>query len=517
MSRPPARRGRSTAGVVLALLVLLGGCGTPAVALPPTPSGVLTADGARVSLSAWEPCGDGARCASVSVPLDWSQPSGDRISVGLALRPADDQAHKLGTVLFNPGGPGGQGAADVAGAGAPGFPGGLGDRFDVVGLDQRGVGSSVPQVRCPVAPVDPTLSTTPSDQAGLDALVAHDRAVAAGCRAATGPLLDHVDSRSAAHDVEAVRVVLGLDSVRWLGLSYGTLLGLAYAELHPDRVASMVLDGPVDHAVGAAGLTDAEDRSTQTALARFAAWCDTADECPLDDAAAQYRQVLAEADAGPLPTGLDPAGITAEQVGRATFGYLQDPSQWPALGTAIAEALGGDAAGFAPDPAGGPQPDPAQAVTDPLDPEDGVAPTAAAAYRAVVCQDLPSDLTDLADVRDRLAALTAAAPDVRGQVEGWGVETGCLGWPGDPAYPPQDSGPVSPATPVLVVAGDADPTTPLSLAPALVDRVRGAVVLPTGVDGHTAYFSGDDCVADAVVAHLTDPGTPPPAACPGGG
>ncbi len=42
-------------------------------------------------------------------------------------------------------------------------------------------------------------------------------------------------------DIELLRAALGVDRWTILGLSWGTTLGLAYAQAHPQRVAAMVL------------------------------------------------------------------------------------------------------------------------------------------------------------------------------------------------------------------------------------------------------------------------------------
>lgn len=530
MARP---RPSAVAALLVVLLGLLAGCTaapvtTPGTAAPPAATapgpaaaaspGALVADGAVVSLGPWSPCGQAARCASVSVPLDWDDPAGDRVSVGISLLPAADPAQRLGAVLYAPGGPGVPGAAVVADSDRDAFPGELADRFDLVGLDQRGTGSSEPLVRCPTPVDDPAVPLTPTDQAGFDALVAHGRAVSQGCLAATGPLLAHVDTVSAAHDVEAVRVVLGLGTVDFLGLSYGTLLGATYASLHPDRVGSMVLDGPVDRDAGAAGLTDAEDVATQAALGRWADWCAAAQECALtggdgtgEDVLGVYRDLLDRATAAPLPAAADPGGVTAEQLGRSVFGYLQDPDGWPDLAEAVADAAAGDASGFAASP------EPVDELPEDQAPDDELVPVAApataeAAYRAITCLDFPTDLTDLAGLRARLADLTAAAPDVRGMVEGWGLEAGCLGWSPTTTARPGPT-PVAGLAPVLVVGGRFDPTTPAPLGVGVAGQLLGAVLLPTTLDGHTASLSGDPCAAAAIRAHLVDPRTTPPATC----
>ena len=56
-------------------------------------------------------------CGTVQVPLDYDQPNGRTISIALARLPATDQAHRIGSLLLNPGGPGGSGVDFVVGAG----------------------------------------------------------------------------------------------------------------------------------------------------------------------------------------------------------------------------------------------------------------------------------------------------------------------------------------------------------------------------------------------------------------
>ena len=46
--------------------------------------------------------------------------------------------------------------------------------------------------------------------------------------------------------MDVVRAALGENQINYLGFSYGTELGAAYAERYADRVRAMVLDGAVD-------------------------------------------------------------------------------------------------------------------------------------------------------------------------------------------------------------------------------------------------------------------------------
>src|SRR4051812_12821312 len=68
---------------------------------------VLLGLGLSTDAHAAGPCPDGARCATVTVPLDRSNPSAGTIDIAYALLPHTDRTRpSLGTVLPNPGGPG---------------------------------------------------------------------------------------------------------------------------------------------------------------------------------------------------------------------------------------------------------------------------------------------------------------------------------------------------------------------------------------------------------------------------
>jgi pimeloyl-ACP methyl ester carboxylesterase len=97
----------------------------------------------------------------------------------------------------------------------------LHERFDMIGMDPRGVGTSTP-IQC-----DPDVNNQlvsrlcPSTQAQFDELASS----AGACLERSGPLLGHVDTRSAARDMEALRRALGDGKLNFLGLSYGAHLG----------------------------------------------------------------------------------------------------------------------------------------------------------------------------------------------------------------------------------------------------------------------------------------------------
>ena len=70
--------------------------------------------------------------------------------------------------------------------------------------------------------------------------------------------------------MERVRVALGGEPLNYLGYSYGTALGVAYLEAHPDRVRTMVLDGALDPTLTWDALLTEQSRGFDAALSRAA-------------------------------------------------------------------------------------------------------------------------------------------------------------------------------------------------------------------------------------------------------
>src|SRR4051794_16731291 len=58
---------------------------------------------------AWKPCYETFKCSNLRVPLDYRHPGDDHISIAVIREPAADPAHRIGTLIVDPGGPGGSG------------------------------------------------------------------------------------------------------------------------------------------------------------------------------------------------------------------------------------------------------------------------------------------------------------------------------------------------------------------------------------------------------------------------
>ena len=188
-------------------------------------------------------------CTMLSVPVDYAKPGSRHISLALDMIPATaPKSQQQGILLVNPGGPGASGlslAAEVA----QGLSPGVAARYDIVGFDPRGVGSSVPALSCDpgfFAGVRPNY--IPASPAAEQALVNRAKTYAANCGKKYGWLLPYMTSQDAARDMDAIRAAFGVSKINYYAFSYGTYLGQVYATLFPDRVRRMVLDSVVDPA-----------------------------------------------------------------------------------------------------------------------------------------------------------------------------------------------------------------------------------------------------------------------------
>jgi pimeloyl-ACP methyl ester carboxylesterase len=203
----------------------------------------------------WVDCGPffrpGAQCATVKLPLDYDAPKGAKTEVALLRIKAVKRTAKLGTLFLNPGGPGGSGV-EIANA-APDFLGqDILDRFDIVGIDPRGIGYG-DTVRCwPNAGAQEAAlaglfaTPIPFTKAEKSAAVASSKAFGRACSTTGKPLSGSMSTAEVARDMDVLRRAVGDKKLTYLGFSYGTYLGQVYANLFPDRVRAIVIDGVLD-------------------------------------------------------------------------------------------------------------------------------------------------------------------------------------------------------------------------------------------------------------------------------
>jgi pimeloyl-ACP methyl ester carboxylesterase len=187
------------------------------------------------------------QCASLQVPLNYAHPAGRKITLALSeILATAPPAQRQGVLLVNPGGPGASGlsfAQEVAAGLSPQ----VARRYDIVGFDTRGVGSSKPALSCDQGFFSrPRPNYVPANAAAERVLVNRAKQYAADCERRYGWLLPYMTTEDLARDMDSIRVALGQRQISYYGVSYGTYLGQVYATLFSHRVRRMVLDSVVD-------------------------------------------------------------------------------------------------------------------------------------------------------------------------------------------------------------------------------------------------------------------------------
>ena len=212
-------------------------------------------------------------CTMLSVPVDYAKPGGRHISLALDMIPATaPKSQQQGILLVNPGGPGASGLS-LAVEVAQGLSPAVAARYDIVGFDPRGVGSSVPALSCdPGFFSGPRPNYIPANAAAEQVLINRAKTYATDCGRRFGWLLPYMTTEDVARDMDAIRAAFGVSKINYYAFSYGTYIGQVYATLFPDRVRRMVLDSVVDPTgVWYADNVD-QDYAFQGRMEAFFAW-----------------------------------------------------------------------------------------------------------------------------------------------------------------------------------------------------------------------------------------------------
>ena len=422
------------------------------------------------------------------MPLDYSQPEGSTIEIALNRLPASDPAHRVGSLLVNPGGPGASGVQfardniDLFSALSP--------YFDIVGFDPRGIGAST-AIRCLSDSQFDTFNDAdpvPDEPGERQVLIDEAKAMANGCAQLSGKLLAHVDTVSAARDMDVIRRALGETKLSYFGFSYGTYLGDTYAHLFPQHVRALVLDSVLDPSIDEATLVEVQAVGFEHDLDDYLASCVSQPAgCPFQTAnpTAELTSFIERVDRAPIAVGNRQLNSSLALTG-IFFTLYQSPSSWPLLSQALGRAFAGD---------GGPLLEFADEYLD-RDASGHYSNELQANY-AVNCLDHPAP-TDLAYFDQRDQVLAKMAP-ILGPFVAYG-DLPCAYW----AVPPTGTpGPLEApgAPPIVLVGNTGDPSTPYVWAQAVHRQLHGSILITRTGDGHGGY-PVSSCVQRLVNAYL---------------
>jgi pimeloyl-ACP methyl ester carboxylesterase len=438
----------------------------------------------------FEECGERLYCADIRVPMDWSDPNSEAISIATVFRQSDSEAR--GFVLYNPGGPGVSGYDRVFES--PDFLGSkeLRANWNILGFDPRGVGRSSAVECLSNSEYDEFLYGVSGFEIGTEEDLAASRAATAEfadrCLEKTGDLLGFVDTISAAKDMDVLRAVTGESKLNYLGYSYGSLLGTTYATLFPERVGRFVLDGAIDPTVSDEEQTLFQIQGFEASLTAFLENCDSFDDCPFSGNVPRdlesVRQFLSSLEKNPLPTSSG-RQLTIWAAVTGLIMTLYSDRYWPALSSAFDEAFSGTGdqllflADFYNDRA-----------------EDGTYRTnLIAANYAINCLDNTASKSMFA-IEAQNTRLLEVAPVLGRYWQFGGLR--CSSWPFPEAEKPLSYRAAGAPT-ILVIGTTGDPATPYSQAQALAnDILEDGFLLTYNGEGHTIYGNGVKCIDQVV-------------------
>lgn len=431
---------------------------------------------------------EGVRCALLSVPLDYAKPDGRTITIGLLRKQATGA--KVGSLVINPGGPGVSGMTAAASIAERIADTELAEKFDLVGFDPRGIGVSEPRIRCLTDSemdkdrVEPDNTTVAEEET-------ENKEFAGKCAERSGgaEVLANVGTRDVARDMDVLRSALGDEKLTYVGYSYGTRIGTAYAEAFPGNVRALVLDGAVDPLEDPVSQAIGQITGFDKALDAYLAWCGPKQSCVVKDET-RLRELLETLKKQPLAVG--DRQLSASDATTGVAAALYSDETWSFLSAALSALAKGDGSQLL-------------LLADLYlgRDTDGSYTSTMAALVAVRCVDEPR-ITDRAQVEDATRRIIEGTKDsfMSATDPPLPALDSCAFWPvpntSEPHQPKVEGLP-----PTLVISTTGDPATPYTAGVNLAKAIGGRLLTYEATQ-HTVFMQGDKCVDDAGTRYLVD-------------
>ncbi|WP_043562353.1 alpha/beta hydrolase [Actinomyces israelii] len=331
-----------------------------------------------------------------------------------------------------------------------------------------------------------------------------------------GGLIDHMGRFDVARDLDVLRSAVGDERLSYLGYSYGTVIGSAYAELFPGSVGRVILDSAQDPALTRTEVADTQLTYREGRARAYLESCLGQAGCPLtgtvDDAVSQLIAFFKGLGTEPL-TITQTDGRTGRMDAATAFNHAQNlwlarPEYWPALTRALSQAMSRhDGTELARVGALAPG---AGQISKPASQQEA---SYAMTYTAVICADSP----DVADQATWNAEAAKSAEDyplmnAMGSLPA-GTDAYCHGWGVTASSAPAEVH-ASGSAPILVVGVDGDSQTPYSWARSLASQLDAGHLLTVEGYEHGASLS-NTCAVSRVSDYLVDGALPDEgASCP---
>ncbi|SMF00170.1 Predicted hydrolases or acyltransferases (alpha/beta hydrolase superfamily) [Alteromonadaceae bacterium Bs31] len=299
-------------------------------------------------------------CSTFKVPLDHKNSAsvGENAYIGLELIrfKATDQDNKKGTIFLNPGGPGGSGFDFLRSVGPYLFTDRVREKYDLVGFDPRGIGRSE-QLRCFASQEEVQIvQSIPAFPKNDEEVAIHqlvDEGISELCMLRASDIIDYMSTADVARDLDLMRKAVGDEKLHYAGYSYGTYLGVVYANLFPENVGSMILDAVVDPIAWSRGRGNQAEylpfssriksaKGADASLQEFFRTCEEGgpEQCAIaGDAEARFNRLMDSLYDSPIQLVVNDEVIVIDYAAAVSFttSTLYNPFDWPLLAQVIAD------------------------------------------------------------------------------------------------------------------------------------------------------------------------------------
>ncbi|KAJ8514256.1 hypothetical protein ONZ45_g8186 [Pleurotus djamor] len=477
----------------------------------------------------WTPCYNHYTCARLEVPLDYDEP--DRGTVAVAFIKLSAITQPAPNILINPGGPGQSGVGAVLTLG-PQLVATLGSSYNIIGFDPRGVNNTAPIDCFPSSPRNRAIfrtlyfrETSDASDASIASQFATAEAYGSWCNKAIGGVngtARYTGSAAVARDMlrytEAEQRVLGLpeeEGKLWFyGLSYGTVLGVTFAAMFPDRIGRLMLDGVMDaedyyNLQWRSNLADTDklmerffDDCFNAGQERCAFWGDSRDNIK-----SRYKNITTSLRRQPMPywdSSDMPRIITFSDLQNAIFIALYYPVLYfPVLATVLRELENGSIATLA------------AVASFTLDPDPVTEASIRDGGSVIPCVDGwgRGNVTIVEAWREHAAFLRNQSVYVGASFGHNPLDCARMDVPPPPSgsytgsIPPTAN---NTSAPILFLSNELDPVTPVRSAHRMSSFFPDSAVLMQNGIGHATISNPSLCTIQYMQAYLKDGSLPPP-------
>lgn len=366
--------------------------------------------------------------------------------------------------------------------------------FSLIGVDRRGTGGSDPVHCVPQSDREQIVGYDPTDT-DLSGLLDASRDASQQCILALDTRSAALDTTRSAEDLETIRQELGVAHLDAIGHGEGSRVLTTYANRYPGSVGRFVLDGAPDPTASSTDVVTARAAAAEAAFNAFAQDC-VQRACPLgQDPRGALTQLLNRLRQQPLSMS-DGTEMTNGTAVNAVLAGLADPTEWPAVETAISTAIGGDGTGL-------------EALVDPVMNGTSTDPARLDADLVSGCNDDPDRLAQ-AQVAGTVKTLGGKDPLFGGALAQSLLL--CAPWPVPNvrlALPTAKGAP-----PILVLATRNDPVTPATGSQRTAHQLDSGVLVNWLGSGHGA-LGQSACATQAAQGFLINGKVPAnPTTCP---